>query len=192
MGTMVALPKRETKLSLPGFAIRQLRYLGSVTVGGRTKKYLSAGIPGLTDDERRQVESKITDIERELQPTTHDEDIKLALLAEMMIATASAKLSEKQVEIKSAIYMEVLRDVPAWAMRRALRKWYAGKIAGVAEDQFNWAPSSALLLRACDDELREHREALADLKLLLDVKHIDETIAELESPAKSNQQLRTL
>ena len=192
MGTMVALPKRETKLSLPGFATRQLRYLGSVTVGGRTKKYLSAGMPALTDAERLEIKLKIADIERELQTSERDEDLKLALLAEMMISTASAKLSEKQVEIKSAIYMEVLRDVPAWAMRRALRKWYAGKIPGVAEDQFNWAPSSALLLRACEDELREHRKAIDDLKTLLDVKYIDETIAELENPSRPSQQLRTL
>ena len=150
MGSLVEIKDRGTRLSLPGFAARRMKWLGIVTVGGKTRRYLTSGIPPLTAEEVSHAALQINELEATLAPADRDDEMKLALLAEMFLTfpTQGQSQTELVVKTKSRIYGEVLADVPAWALRAALRKWYAGKVPGIPEATFTWSPSPAQLLRA--------------------------------------------
>ena len=170
--------KHETMLSLPAWAASRIGWLGTVTISGTTSYYLTSGLPKLTESERSHVNHQIACCEALLVPAKFDDEIKLALVAKMIMALASAQVSETGAEARGEAYLFALGEVPAWAVDQAIKNWYTGSVEGIPEGDFKWAPSPAVLLRASRDVLEYYENTAEKLKRLRDAKPLAEIMDE--------------
>lgn len=168
--------KREMTLSLPGWAASRIGWLGTVKLDGREIYYLTSGLPKLGHQERTQLENQLSDLESLLCPVDGDDENKLVLVTKMILALASAQASERGAEARGEAYQFALSDVPAWAVDGAIKNWYLGKVKNIAESEFKWCPSPAVLLRASKDVLWPYEEAAVKIHRLLDAKPLNEIL----------------
>lgn len=170
--------RRTLKLSLPPRVSYRLRWLGSVQVGSQSRKFLTTGLAPLTSEERAFIEGRIDALVDEVVPQDGDDDLKIALLSEMVIALSGAKGAQEDSQIKMGVYLRTLSATPAWAVHAALERWYTGKGLpdGIAKSSLGWPPAPAVLLELAEGELAPYANTITDLRVLLDVKPLDETL----------------
>jgi hypothetical protein len=115
-------------------------------------------------------------------PAEDDDAGKLVFVTKMMMALASAKMSEAGAQAHGEAYLFALGDVPAWAVGDSIGRWYKGSAKDVDESDYKWAPAPAVLLRVANDVLEPYRDTAIKIKRLLDVRPLDEI---LDSQGKS-------
>jgi hypothetical protein len=149
---------------------------------------LPSSYGSLTEAERTELETMIADldlllaVERCPVPFEHDDRVqmvtadqaKVLMIGELIRAKATAAIGPEQVAAKARSYMEALDESPAWSVRIAISNWHKGRVTGIAESDFKWAPDSAVLRRACADVMRPYVEMKYDLKRILDAKPISQ------------------
>lgn len=170
------IAKRETMLSLPGWAASRIGWLGTVTVNGETKFYLTSGLPKLTTQEQAQMKSQLLNLDNLICPTPDDEETKLVLVTKMILALASGQSSETGAEARGEAYQFSLGDIPAWAVDEAIKNWYTGRVKDIPEGEFKWCPSPAVLLRASKDVLEPYNDIAVKIRRLVDAKPLGELI----------------
>ncbi len=92
------------------------------------------------------------------------------------MALGGAQMSELGAQSKGEAYLFAVADMPAWAVKSAIDKWYCGSVKGIDEQEFKWAPSPAVLLRAARDVIEPYAEAAEKLGRLLEAKPLDEVL----------------
>ncbi len=94
----------------------------------------------------------------------------LVLLTKMMMVLPSSTQNEFSAEARGEAYMESLADMPAWAVRAAIRRWNrgdAGKTPNGEEYDYHWCPAPAELRRICWAEMSRIRGRAELLEKLL-------------------------
>ena len=70
----------------------------------------------------------------------------IGILAELVAEYATARLDEDTADIKITAYRDAVEDLPAWAVREAIRRWRRGEVSGDTRD-LDFAPKPARLRR---------------------------------------------
>jgi len=100
----------------------------------------------------------------------HAEGVMLIDLTNMMLVLPAARQNEVSAEARGEAYLAALDDLPPWALRAAIRRWYRGD-AGTDERgdpyDYHWAPAPAELRRIALLELWRVKSRAADLRRLL-------------------------
>jgi hypothetical protein len=145
------------------------------------RKYLSTGLTPLNDAERQNISRLQNDIERELTPLDGDDRLKTSMLAQMMISLAGGNTDELEARSKQAVYAAALEEIPAWAVREALRQWYRGQVKTlkIKADEYRWPPAPGVLAIICRGILQPYHDAIEKLNDVLTAKPLDETMKEL-------------
>ena len=168
--------KRMQIESLPAWAASRIGWLGTVVIGAREIYYLTSGLPQLSPAEKLEIENQVAEIEALVAPGNDDEQAKLVLVTNMILALASGQTSELGAQSRGEAYMFALGSVPAWAVDEAIKKWYTGKVYDVPEGDYKWSPSPAVLLRAANDIIAPYRDTAEKLRRLIDAKPLDEVL----------------
>jgi hypothetical protein len=127
----------------------------------------------LTSAERERVAQHAVQLEALCRCTPADDpqverDVLVAV-TNMMLVFPSTAVNELSVEARGAAYMEALDDVPAWAVRAAIRQWHRGNCGPNFDGKpydYHWCPAPAELRRVAHAQMRvvlERRHMLARL-----------------------------
>jgi hypothetical protein len=128
----------------------------------------------LSAAERVETEQHIRALEASYGPVPADhpemEGVILIELTRLMLALPAAKQNEASVEARGEAYLAALDDMPLWAVRAAIRRWYRGD-AGLNErgapHDYHWCPAPAELRKIAACEIARIRARVADLRRLL-------------------------
>jgi hypothetical protein len=124
--------------------------------------------------ERDELESHIRELEALCKPTPGSspdaEGAMLIDLTRMMLALSGPRQSEASAESRGEAYMVALDDLPPWAVRSAIRRWYRGD-AGLNERgepfDYRWCPAPADLRKVAMHELWRVKARIVTLRTLL-------------------------
>jgi hypothetical protein len=114
----------------------------------------------LSEAERDEVERHIRVLDAACGPTPADdpetEGAMLIDLTKLMLVLPAPKQNEASAEARGEAYLAALDDVPLWALRSAIRRWYRGD-AGTNERgepfDYHWCPAPAELRKIAMSEL---------------------------------------
>lgn len=94
--------------------------------------------------QRAAITQRIEDLQQAARPGPWNRT--LVVLGELVTEYASARLDEDTAAIKIDAYRDAVEDLPAWAVREAVRRWRRGDVSGDPED-LDFAPRPARLRR---------------------------------------------
>lgn len=97
-----------------------------------------------TGAQRRAIAQRVTDLRRLSEPGPVAATI--STLGELIQEYAPSRLDAETVSIKAEAYLDAVEDLPAWAVREAVRRWRRGDVSGDLQD-LNFAPRPARLRR---------------------------------------------
>jgi hypothetical protein len=128
----------------------------------------------LSEGERDEVDRHIGVLDGACGPIPADdpetEGAMLIDLTKLMLVLPAAKQNEASAEARGEAYLAALDDVPIWALRSAIRRWYRGD-AGVNERgepfDYHWCPAPAELRKITMLELWRVKGRAAVLRKLL-------------------------
>lgn len=154
--------------------LRRMR-LGTIQgPGEREVKYLADGLR-LTDDDRGQAAALIRELEAALEPGDSS-----GIVAKMLLAYPVAGASFEAGKARGGAYAGALDDVPAWAVRAAIRAWNRGEASG--DHDYRWAPAPAVLRDLALVVVKPLRDVLRDLRDLLAAKPLPALLEERQGP----------
>ncbi len=124
--------------------------------------------------ERDEIGRHIGDLDALCGPTPIDscsaEGAMLIELTSMMLVLPAATQNEASAEARGTAYLAALDDLPPWAVRLAILRWYRGDAGtngrGEAHD-YHWAPAPAELRRVAMTELWRIKGRAETLRKLL-------------------------
>jgi hypothetical protein len=128
----------------------------------------------LSETERDEVERHIRVLDAACGPTPADdpetEGAMLIDLTKLMLVLPAPKQNEASAEARGEAYLAALDDVPLWALRSAIRRWYRGD-AGTNERgepfDYHWCPAPAELRKIAISELWRVNGRAAELRKVL-------------------------
>jgi hypothetical protein len=134
-------------------------------------------LPGnliLNEAERDEIERHVRELDGYYGPTPADdpqtEGIMLIDLTSMMLVLPATRQNEASAEARGEAYLAALDDLPPWAVRAAIRRWYRGDAGtndrGEAYD-YHWPPAPAELRKIAVLELWRVKGHAAELRRLL-------------------------
>lgn len=124
--------------------------------------------------ERDEISRHIGDLDALCGPTPIDspaaEGAMLFELTSMMLVLPAAAQNEASAEARGAAYLAALDDLPPWAVKSTIQRWYRGDAGtndrGDAYDH-HWAPAPAELRKIALAELWRVKQRAATLRKLL-------------------------
>jgi hypothetical protein len=132
----------------------------------------------LDSAERQMVESHVSALQSFLelnQPimlreqTLSNDQAHGVMIAGLLIKGGGAKLDKASADQLTEDYLDAIEDLPAWAVREALRKWNRAespKLDGKPHD-FNWRPTPPTLRRLAQHELVSIKARILKLERLI-------------------------
>jgi hypothetical protein len=93
-----------------------------------------------------------------------------AMIAHLLMKGSGQKLDKEAAEALTEDYLDAIEDLPAWAVREALRKWNRAesiRLDGKPHD-FNWRPTPPTLRRLAQHETTAVKAQKMQLEKLLD------------------------
>ena len=128
----------------------------------------------LTAAEREELERHVRQLvalrERTPIKDPQAEQDTLVAVTKMMVALPSMTQNELSAEVRGEAFMAALDDVPAWAVRAAVRRWYRGECGKNAKGEAydcHWCPAPAELRRIALAEMYPLNERLHAIEALL-------------------------
>lgn len=100
-----------------------------------------------TGAQRAAIAQRIEDLEQAARPGPTNRII--AILGELVAEYATARLDADTADIKIGAYRDAVEDLPAWAVREAIRRWRRGDVSGDTRD-LDFAPKPARLRRLAE------------------------------------------
>lgn len=190
MGTQLALiepvqlPANPARIpSLPAWLQQRNDALGSAvqpdSQGNHREMPILPPALILSSSEREAVEHHIGGLQRFLsleQPITirertlTNDQAHGVMVAGLLIKGGGAKLDKASSDALTEDYLDAIEDLPAWAVREALRVWNRAespKLDGKAHD-FNWRPTPPTLRRLAQWEMVAIKARILRLEKLLD------------------------
>lgn len=99
----------------------------------------------LTEAMRTNITERVATLEAAAQPGPVEHTAEA--VGKMLLVYAKGPQSEAQTDAKMEAYMDLLMDLPFWAVDEAIRRWRhrnAG-LAGITTEEYRWAPDPAVL-----------------------------------------------
>lgn len=168
--------------SLPAWLTSRQDALGSATQPDSKGKYREMPVlpPALipTSSQRTVIEQHVRGLSRFLdlsqpaivrgQRMTNDE-AHAVMIASLLIKGGGAKLDKDSSAALTEDYLDAIEDLPAWAVREALRKWNRGESASLdgKRHDFNWRPTPPILRKLAVLEMWGVRSRMSTLEKLL-------------------------
>jgi hypothetical protein len=132
--------------------------------------------------------------------TSHQDSLRSFLLdtpdrsvqAETRVATAVAKLitvlagerkSDLADEARSEVYMDVLDDVPCWAVEAAVRRWFkhdCGSDERGKSHDYKWAPDPGTLRKIAQQEIYGISARIGQIQRVLEARPYVDCTAQVE------------
>lgn len=136
------------------------------------RKYLSGGLT-LTDDQRAQINAKLSEIRgaSESDDRPENQKARLALVANLLMAYPMAGGSEESGRARAQAYLAAIDDIPPWAIAETIRKWHRGECG--ADHNYRFAPAPAELRGAALKLLQPAKQTIAHLEDLLNALTLD-------------------
>jgi hypothetical protein len=135
----------------------------------------------LTSRHRDELDRHLFDLQGLLQQTPahsqqHEEQV-LALMTKIMMVLPAPAQNELSVVARGEAYLMALEDIPAWAVRAAVRGWYRGD-CGLSERgtpyDYHWCPAPAELRRVAWARTLPVRERIHILERLVSTEPLNE------------------
>lgn len=160
----------------------------------------------LTSSERAEVEKHCSALEIftridqpfELRGATMSNEQAHGVMIASLLLKGGTKLDEQSSDAFTEDYLDAIEDLPAWAVREAIRKWNRAespKLEGKAHD-FNWRPAPPILRQLATHELAAVKARLLVLHDLLHavpmVEFSDDHCIEMRSRLRSIVKTRTM
>jgi hypothetical protein len=134
--------------------------------------------------DREQIQRHVTELNALCDGTPAndpqaEEEILLAL-TKMMLVLPSQTQNELSAEARGEAFLAALDDVPAWAVKAAIRRWYRGAGGDHSNDDYDyhWCPAPAELRSITLTELHRVKGRADQLERLLRaellIEHSDE------------------
>ena len=168
--------------SLPGWLQQRADALGSAVQPDSHGKHRAMPIlpPSLilNSSEREAVEQHVAGLGRFLsldqsitirERVLSNDQAHGVMIAGLLIKGGGAKLDKASADALTEDYLDAIEDLPAWAVREALRKWNRAespKLDGKPHD-FNWRPMPPTLRRLAQHELVAIRARIGRFEKLL-------------------------
>lgn len=138
----------------------------------------------LTSSERELVQRHLADLERflrldqpiELRGATLTNDQAHGVMIASLLLKGGAKLDQQSSDAFTEDYLDAIEDLPAWAVREAIRKWNRAespKLDGKPHS-FDFRPSPPTLRRLAQIELNGVRGRMLELQRLCDAEPLIE------------------
>lgn len=180
----IQLPTNPAQLpSLPVWLQQRSAALGSATQpdsSGRHREMTT--LPKemiLSSLERAEVLQHIHELHRftqldqliTIRETTMTNDVALGVMvAGLLIKGGGQKLDKASADALTEDYLDALEDLPAWAVREALRKWNRAESPSLdgRRHDFNWKPTPPTLRRLAQHELAAVKGRIIGLQKLCD------------------------
>lgn len=124
-----------------------------------------------TGPQRVAIERRISELRRADRPGPEAEI--LAHVGDLILEYATARMDDRQVAAKAGAYLDVLYDVPAWAVREAIIRWRRGP-EGVDEQALDFAPRPHRLRAMAERIVMVARGQADRLQRILDAEPEDE------------------
>ena len=138
----------------------------------------------LNSSERGEVQRHIQELERftlldqpiVIRETTMSNAAAHATMIAGILLKGGKRLDQQASDQATEDYLDAIEDLPAWAVREAIRKW--NRAESVALDgrkhDFNWRPEPPTLRRLALYELAGVRARIFNLRKLLDAEPLIE------------------
>lgn len=94
-----------------------------------------------------------------LNPVLHANRRTIAI-SEMVMGYGSVNMGEGAAAAKGAMYADAVGDMPAWAVREAIRRWNRRQCG---EQNYNFAPSPPVLRTIAEAIIQPYQDKLAQL-----------------------------
>jgi hypothetical protein len=124
--------------------------------------------------EREEIARHISDLHALCMPTPGsdpqaEQDMLLAVTKMMLVLPATTQ-NELSAEARGEAFMAALDDLPPWAVRSAIRRWYRGDCGKNEQGEsyhYHWCPAPADLRRIAFTEMYRVKGRADELKRLL-------------------------
>jgi hypothetical protein len=132
----------------------------------------------LNSSERAMVEAHIAGLAMHLslgqhivirEKTLSNDQAHGVMIASLLIKGGGAKLDQASADALTEDYLDAIEDLPAWAVREAVRKWNRAEsqpLDGKKHD-FNWRPQPPTLRRLAQIEMVPIKARIHNLEKLL-------------------------
>jgi hypothetical protein len=180
-------------LLLPDWLVSQIGAVSDLgagrTVVDRATREITARVPTIprskmpTGAQRAAIERRITELRRADRAGPESEI--LAYVGDLILEYATARLDDRTVAAKAEAYLDTLSDLPAWAVREAIRRWRRGEVDADSQ-ALDFAPRPARLKAIADRIALVARGQASRLQRILDAEPEDQvTEAEREANQRS-------
>ena len=133
----------------------------------------------LSSSERAEVQRHIVELGRfntldqfiAIRDATMTNEQALGVMIAGLLLKTGQKLDQATSDALTEDYLDALEDVPAWAVREALRRWNRAESVQLDRSRphdFNWAPKPPVLRRLAQHELSNLRAKIQLLQRLLE------------------------
>jgi hypothetical protein len=140
-----------------------------------------------TGEQRQAIKEHIDSLLSYLQETPAESDEAQTQIASavtsLQLVLPSARKSELGAEARADVYLEVLDDVPWWAVKAAIKRWHRHDCGADERGQpydYRWAPDAGTLRRVAHGEIWQIKQRIRDLEKVLDARKFIECSKELE------------
>lgn len=133
-----------------------------------------------TGAQRQAIATRIDELEDAQRPGPVERTV--AIIGEIIAEHATGRMDEMVAGVKTDAFLDALEDLPAWAIREAVRRWRRGEVDGVDPQDFKFAPKPQQLRRAAMLMVNVARGQAVRLQRILD--------AEAEKPVSADVQQR--
>lgn len=133
--------------------------------------FLTAEIPApISETDARWISGRTKQLEAWRAPGPDDRGQILQVLGVLFTTYGGAAVSEDVAATRIKTYLEALSDRPAWAIKRAAKRWLKGDVEGVDRKALDFPPSAARLRDLATECMRPVNLELAALQKLTRAK----------------------
>lgn len=130
-----------------------------------------------TAEQRRAMQEHVDSLRSYLAETAAEsveaESRIAAVVANLMLVLPMSRKSDSGQEATSEVYLDVLDDVPWWAVKAAARRWHrhdCGKDERGEPYDYRWVPNPGTLRRVAMEETWEVRRRIKHIDRMLQVR----------------------
>lgn len=168
----VDLARPESMLSLPPWLSERLVALSpwgeGIWENGKNTPTIPASLT-LTGEMRGALERRCVDLEHACAPGP--EEAIENQIAELVARYATGKTDGKSAAVRIEWYMDALSDLPAWAVKEAIRRWRRGQCG---PHNYDFAPAEAILRSVAESIVASVRGQCVGLRRLLAAQPVEE------------------
>lgn len=152
----------------------------------------------MPNEEQRKAIQQHADILRSCLSQTPQQHIDFetrtaTAVAKLLLVLSGERKSELAEQARSEVYLDVLEDVPYWAVDEAVRRWFRHECGLDELDRpydYKWAPDPGALRRIARDVFFEFKARITQMQLILNAREYVDCSKELKRGRQAHQGLK--